>query len=250
VWGRILRDATLSVLRQSASAPFRQYGEPVRSVQRFATGAIVLIACGLGIMAAIGPAAAADRPTRIVALGDSLIAGFGLDAQSAFPAQLQRALDAKGEAVEITNAGVSGDTATDGLARLDWAVPDGTDAVIIELGANDMLRGIDPKITRAALGEIVRRLGERHVPVLLVGMLAAPNMGTDYAREFNAIFPDLASRHGLVFYPFYLDGVAADHALNQPDGMHPKAAGVEVIVRRMLPTVETLVARARQQRGT
>jgi acyl-CoA thioesterase-1 len=202
------------------------------------------------MMAAVGPAAAADRPISIVALGDSLIAGFGLDAQSAFPAQLQRALAAEGVGVDVTNAGVSGDTATDGLARLDWAVPDGTDAVILELGANDMLRGLDPTITRSALNEIVRRLTERHVQVLLVGMLAAPNMGADFARAFDAIFPDLASHYDLVFYPFFLAGVAADQALNQPDGMHPKAAGVQAIVARMLPAVETLVARARQHRGT
>jgi acyl-CoA thioesterase-1 len=201
-------------------------------------------------MAAMRLAAAADRPVKIVVLGDSLTAGFGLDAQAAFPAQLQRALDGKGIAAEVTNAGVSGDTASDGLARLDWAVPDGTDAVIVELGANDMLRGLDPKVTRAALNEIARRLTERHVAVLLVGMLAAPNMGADYARDFNAIFPDLALRYDLVFYPFFLDGVAADRTLNQADGIHPKAAGVQAIVRRMLPTVEALVRRARQQRGT
>jgi acyl-CoA thioesterase-1 len=206
--------------------------------------------CGLWIVAAVRPAAAADRPISIVALGDSLTAGLGLDTQSAFPARLQRLLGAKGVAVDITNAGVSGDTATDGLARLDWAVPDGTDAVILELGANDMLRGLDPGITRAALNEILRRLAERHMPVLLVGMLAAPNMGADFAREFDAIFPDLAAHYDLVFYPFFLSGVAADRALNQPDGMHPTAAGVQVIVARMLPAVETLVARARQHRGT
>lgn len=227
-------------------APFRQYGAPCRSFQQYAA----VISIALGIVAAIGPATAADQPLKIVALGDSLTAGFGLNAEAAYPAQLQRALEAKGVAAQITNAGVSGDTTTDGLARLDWAVPDGTDAVILELGANDMLRGLDPKITRAALTEIVRRLRDRHVAVLLVGMLAAPNMGADYARDFNAIFPDLASRYDLVFYPFFLAGAAADHALNQPDGMHPKAAGVQVIVARMLPTVETLVARARQQRGT
>jgi len=191
--------------------------------------------CALWIVAAVGPATAADRPINIVALGDSLTAGLGLDAQSTFPAQLQRALAAKGVAVDISNAGVSGDTASDGLARLDWAVPEGTDAVILEFGANDMLRGLDPKITRAALNEIARRLAERHLPVLLVGMLAAPN---------------IASRYDLIFYPFFLDGVAADRALNQPDGMHPRAAGVQVIVARMLPTVEALVARARQHRGT
>jgi len=206
--------------------------------------------CALWIVAAVGPATAADRPINIVALGDSLTAGLGLDAQSTFPAQLQRALAAKGVAVDISNAGVSGDTASDRLARLDWAVAEGNDAVILEFGANDMLRGLDPKITRAALNEIARRLAERHLPVLLVGMLAAPNMGADFARDFDAIYPDLASRYDLIFYPFFLDGVAADRALNQPDGMHPRAAGVQVIVARMLPTVEALVARARQHRGT
>jgi acyl-CoA thioesterase-1 len=184
---------------------------------------------------------------KIVALGDSLTAGLGLKVEAAFPAQLERALRAKGLAVEVANAGVSGDTATDGLARLDWAVPDGTDAVIVELGANDMLRGLDPQITRSALGEIVRRLAERRIAVLLAGMRASPNMGADYTRAFDAIFPELASRHDVVFYPFFLDGVAADRVLNQPDGMHPSAAGVEAIVSRILPTVERLVTRLEQQ---
>jgi acyl-CoA thioesterase-1 len=190
------------------------------------------------------------RPTRIVVLGDSLTAGLGLKAEAAFPARLERALGAKGVLAEVANAGVSGDTATDGLARLDWAVPDGTDAVIVELGANDMLRGLDPKITRSALAEIVRRLEERHIAVLLAGMRAAPNMGADYTRDFDAIFPELASRHDVVFYPFFLDGVAAERALNQPDGLHPKAEGVEVIVARMLPAVERLVTRVKQQGRT
>jgi acyl-CoA thioesterase I len=197
-------------------------------------------------MATAWPAGAADARVKIVALGDSLTAGLGLKVEAAFPARLEQALNAKGVSAEVINAGVSGDTASDGAARLDWAVPDGTDAVILELGANDMLRGIDPSITRDALVSIVRRLKERHVAVLLAGMRAAPNMGADYAGVFDAIFPDLASRFDLVFYPFFLKGVATERNLNQPDGLHPNAAGVDVIVARMLPMVENLVARTRQ----
>src|SRR5204862_4532638 len=144
----------------------------------------------------------ADRPVRIVVLGDSLSAGLGLPAQDTLPAKLERALRAKGVAVEIQNAGVSGDTAAGGLARLDWSVPDGTDAVILELGANDALRGADPKQTRAALNAIIRRLKERRIAVLLAGMLAPRNLGEDYARGFDPIYPELAAAHGLVLYPF------------------------------------------------
>jgi acyl-CoA thioesterase-1 len=196
-----------------------------------------------------GPAAGADRPVRIVALGDSLTAGLGLPANAAFPARLEQALNAKGVAVEITNAGVSGDTASAGLARLDWSVPEGTDAVIIELGANDTLRGIDPKVTREALEGIVGRLRERRIEVLLAGMRAAPNLGPDYGRDFDAIYPDLAARNDLLFYPFFLDGVATDAKLNQRDGLHPSAAGVDAIVARILPKAEELVVRVRDKRG-
>ncbi len=195
-------------------------------------------------------ASAADAPVKIVALGDSLTAGFGLSADAAFPTRLEAALKAKGIAVEIANAGVSGDTATGGLARLDWSVPDGTEAVILELGANDMLRGIDPSVPRAALDAILRRLAERRIPVLLAGMRAAPNMGADYARAFDAIFPDLAAAHDAVFYPFFLDGVAGDRRLKLADGLHPTAAGIDVIVARILPKVEALIARARARRGS
>jgi len=194
-------------------------------------------------------AAAADRPVRIVALGDSLTAGLGLAANEAFPAKLEQALRAKGIAVEISNAGVSGDTATGGLARLDWSVPEGADAVIVELGANDMLRGIDPKVTRQALAEIVRRLSERRIAVLLAGMRAAPNLGLDYGRQFDAIYPDLAARNHLLLYPFFLDGIAAEPKLNQGDGLHPTAAGVDAIVKGILPKAEELVARVRAARG-
>ena len=167
---------------------------------------------------------------KIVALGNSLTAGFGLPATDAFPAKLEKALKAKGLAVEVANAGVSGDTAPGGLARLDWSVPPDTDAVILELGANDMLQGRDPQRTRQALDEIVRRLTERRITVLLAGMRAAPNLGGDYARDFEPIFPELAAKYGLLFYPFFLDGIASDAKLNQRDGLHPTAKGVDAIV--------------------
>jgi acyl-CoA thioesterase I len=193
-------------------------------------------------------AAAADRPVRIVALGDSLTAGLGVPADQAFPAKLEQALRAKGLAVEVTNAGVSGDTASSGLARLDWSIPEGTDAVIVELGANDMLRGIDPKITRHALEGIVRRLADRRVAVLLAGMRAAPNLGPDFGRDFEAIYSELAARNDLLLYPFFLDGVAGEAELNQRDSLHPTVAGVDAIVARILPKVEELVSRVRDKR--
>jgi acyl-CoA thioesterase-1 len=215
-------------------------------VQTFALLAVALV---LALLARGPTAAAGDRSVRIVVLGDSLTAGLGLPADEAFPAKLERALKAKGLAIEVINAGVSGDTASGGLARLDWSVPEGTDAVILELGANDMLRGIDPKLTRQALEEIVRRLSARGVPVLLAGMRAAANLGNDYRRAFEALYSDLASRYDLLLYPFFLDGVAGEAGLNQSDGLHPTAAGVDAIVARILPKVEELVRRARNGRA-
>jgi acyl-CoA thioesterase-1 len=188
---------------------------------------------------------ATERTLKIVALGDSLTAGYQLPAQDAFPVQLERALKAKGFAVEISNAGVSGDTSSGGLARLDWSVPDSTDAVILELGANDMLRAVDPKVTREALTGIVRRLKARGIEVLLCGMLAARNLGPDYTKAFDPIYPDLAAANGLLLYPFFLNGIAGDAKLNQGDGLHPTAAGVAKIVTGILPKVEELVARVR-----
>ncbi len=193
---------------------------------------------------------AAERPIKIVVLGDSLSAGFGLPVEAAFPTKLAEALKAKAVAVTIANAGVSGDTASGGLGRLDWSVPDGTEAVILELGANDALRGLDPNVTKSALDTILRKLADRHIPVLLAGMRAPRNMGSDYARDFDAIYPALASTHPVVFYPFFLDGVAADPRLNQADGLHPNVAGVDVIVARILPQVEELITRARAVRGS
>jgi len=208
-----------------------------------------LIVAGLA-MASVVPryAHAAGRPMNIVAFGDSLTAGYGLAANEAFPAQLQRALEAKGVAATVVNAGVSGDTTAGGLSRLDWSVPDGTDAVILELGANDALRGFDPAITRKALDAILHRFQERKIPVLLCGMVAPPNLGAEYGRAFNAIYPDLAAETGAILYPFFLTGVAADPKLNQHDGLHPTAAGVAVIVARILPQVEELIARVRDAR--
>jgi acyl-CoA thioesterase-1 len=204
----------------------------------------------VGAWLAAPAALASDHPLRIVALGDSLTAGYGLAANEAFPVRLQRALAGKGIATEIANAGVSGDTASGGLARFDWSVPDGTDAVILELGANDALRGVDPKVTRGALDALLRRLGERHIPVLLCGMLAPRNLGAEYGAAFNAIYPDLAKAYGAILYPFFLDGVATDPKLNQRDGLHPTAAGVDVIVERIMPAVERLVVQAKDQART
>jgi acyl-CoA thioesterase I len=211
-----------------------------------------LVAVTIGCAALVSderPVLAADAPVRIVALGDSLTAGFGLPREAAFPARLEAALKARGLAVEVVNAGVSGDTASGGLARLDWSVPEGAHAVIVELGANDALRGIDPAVTRSALDAILRRLGERQLAVLLTGMRAPPNMGADYVRAFDAVFPALAAAHDVVFDPFFLEGVAADRALNQGDGLHPTARGVEAIVRRILPKAEELVARVKAKRA-
>jgi len=185
-----------------------------------------------------------------VVLGDSLSAGYGLPANEAFPAKLANALAAKGVAVAITNAGVSGDTVSDGLSRLDWSVPGDTEAVIVELGANDALRGIDPALTKSALDKILNKLADRRIVVLLAGMRAPRNMGPAYVKAFDAIFPALASTYPVVFYPFFLDGVATDPKLNQGDGLHPNAAGVDAIVSRILPRVEELITRVRKARGS
>jgi acyl-CoA thioesterase-1 len=212
-------------------------------VQRLAV-VLALLACVVAPQAA----RAADAPVKIVVLGDSLSAGYGLPGQAAFPARLSEALKAKGVAATVVNAGVSGDTASGGRDRLDWSVPDGTDAVVVELGANDALRGLDPALTKAALDAILQKLQQRRIAVLLAGMKAPRNMGPDYASRFDAIYPALAAAHPVVFYPFFLEGVAADAKLNLADGMHPNAAGVDVVVARILPQVEELIARARANR--
>lgn len=203
----------------------------------------------LCLFAATPAPAQAPREVKIVALGDSLTAGYQLPPADAFPVKLQAALRARGHAVAVENAGVSGDTSTGGLERLDWAVGEGVDAVILELGANDALRGIAPEVTARSLDEIVTRLKARGITVLLAGMLAPPNMGPAYGEAYNRIFPELAARHGLLFHPFFLDGVAATPALNLSDGMHPNGRGVDVIVERILPSVEALIAQVRSRSG-
>lgn len=185
--------------------------------------------------------ALADQKTILV-LGDSLTAGYGLPPGQAFPDRLSEALRKKGEQTKILNAGVSGDTTAGGLARLDWSVSPEVDGVIIELGANDGLRGVNPQITKANLDAIISRLKARNIPVLLTGMLAPPNMGKNYGSEFKAIFTDLARKHGVALYPFFLEGVATVQSLNQPDGIHPNEAGVAVIVKNILPTVTRFIS--------
>ena len=212
-----------------------------------------MLVLGLGLMAgeaafAQSPAAAA-KPVKMVVLGDSLSAGLGLSASAAFPARLQKALKTKGITVDMINAGVSGDTSSGGRDRLDWSVPEGTEAVIVELGANDALRGTDPTVTRGALTDILTRLKARGIAVLLCGMVAPPNYGSDYSARFNAIYPDLAKSFGVPLYPFFLEGVAADARLNQADGLHPTAEGVDVIVKNILPTVEAFLGAISGQRS-
>jgi acyl-CoA thioesterase-1 len=204
---------------------------------------------GANAAVAQAPAAAANKPIKMVVLGDSLSAGLGLSASAAFPARLKESLKINGIEVDVINAGVSGDTSSGGRDRLDWSVPQGTDAVILELGANDALRGTDPKVTRAALTDILARLKARKVAVLLCGMLAPPNYGSDYSARFNAIYPDLAKSFGVPLYPFFLEGVAADTRLNQADGLHPTAEGVDVIVKNILPAVEAFLGAISGQRS-
>ena len=208
---------------------------------------VVLMTAGTGF--AQTPGSAGAKPIKIVVLGDSLSAGLGLSGAAAFPERLQKTLESNGIAVEISNAGVSGDTSSGGRDRLDWSVPDGTQAVILELGANDALRGTDPAVTRSALSDILTRLKARGIAVLLCGMVAPPNYGSDYSARFNAIYPDLAKSFGVPLYPFFLEGVAADAKLNQADGMHPTAEGVDVIVKNILPTVQAFLGTISGQRS-
>jgi acyl-CoA thioesterase-1 len=187
------------------------------------------------------PAAGGAKPIKMVVLGDSLSAGYGLPAPAAFPARLQKALKAKGIEVDMINAGVSGDTTSGGRDRLDWSIPEGTQAVIVELGANDAMRGTNPDVTRAALTDIVTRLKVRKISVFVCGMLAPPNYGSDFSARFDAIYPDLSKSLGVPLYPFFLEGVATDPKLNQADGLHPTAEGVDVIVKNILPSVEAFL---------
>jgi len=190
----------------------------------------------------LGSGNALADPVRIVGFGDSLMAGYGLDTGQSFPEKLQKALVTNGHDVVIENAGVSGDTTSGGLSRLDWSVPDGTDLVILELGANDMLRGIAPDLTRKNLDAMLARLKERGISVMLAGMRAAPNLGADYQSAFDAIYPELAKKYDVVLYPFFLDGVAGERSLLLDDGMHPNPAGVDEMVKRFVPIFEPMLS--------
>ena len=212
---------------------------------------VLFVNAGVAMLVPVGPAFAADapsRPIKIVAFGDSLTAGYLLPPKEAFPVQLAAALNAKGHLVEIENAGVSGDTTAGGLERFDWSIPDGTDAVILELGANDGLRGIDPAIARKNLDAILTKLKARNIDVLVAGIIAPENWGRVYSDQFNRMFSDLSDKHGTLLYPFFLDGVALKPELSLTDGLHPNGKGVGVIVERILPVAEQLLDRVRARR--
>jgi acyl-CoA thioesterase-1 len=198
----------------------------------------------VGLVTGAGMARAQEERLQLVGFGDSLMAGYQLAPSESYTAQLEAALKAKGHDVIITNAGVSGDTTSGGLSRIDWSVPDGTDGVILELGANDALRGIAPEQSEKNLDAILARLKERNIPVLLAGILAPPNMGGAYAERFNPIYQRLAAKYGVPLYPFFLDGVVTVNGLQLEDGMHPNAKGVGVMVERSLPAVESFIAAA------
>jgi len=202
---------------------------------------------GLALILVLVLPASASEPLRILVLGDSLSSGYGLTAGQSIPDQLQAAFAGHDPPVIFENAGVAGDTTSGGNARLEWALSSNPDAVIVELGANDALRAIDPALTRRNLDAILAELQSRQLPVLLTGMLAPPNLGTDYVTEFERIFPDLARSYGVLLYPFFLEGVAARPALNQPDGLHPNIRGVAVVVEHILPYVEELIGQIGQK---
>ncbi len=193
----------------------------------------------------LSASARAAAPVRLLVLGDSLTAGYGLPHEDGFQAQLARALAAQGRDVKLIDAAVSGDTSAGGRARLDWALGDGADAAIVELGANDMLRGLDPGQMEANLSAILDTLAAKHIPVLLTGMYALPNLGADYDAAYKAAFAKLGARPGVIFDPFFLEGVAEQPSLVQADGLHPNAAGVRKEVARLLPVVDKLLAEVR-----
>lgn len=231
--------------RKRVTNPLRYVGRrPVFNAVRTLALGILLLAAPLAVLpaASAGPVRA-EAPVRILAFGDSLTAGYGLATPDTFPVRLEAALRRRGISARIVNAGVSGDTSAGGRSRLDWAMAAAKPGfVIVELGANDGLRGLSPGETRANLAAILARLGKAGVGVLLAGMVAPPNLGREYGGEFNRVFPDLAREYGVALYPFFLDGVAARPALLQADGLHPNPAGVAEIVRRMMPAVESLIS--------
>ena len=205
---------------------------------------MVLLAVIVQLGAPLGAFGAQAAPVKILALGDSLTAGYGLPAGEGFVPQLEKALRAQGLDARVLDGGVSGDTTAGGLARLDWALAEDPQVVIVELGANDALRGLDPGQAKNNLDAILAKLTAQHRAVLLAGMLAPRNLGADYVDAFDAIYPDLARHYGITLYPFFLKGVAADPALNQADGLHPTAAGVAIIVRGILPALRQVIAKA------
>jgi acyl-CoA thioesterase I len=211
----------------------RRYGDAGVLVNIIAALCLAALATALGAVASPAP--------RILAFGDSLTAGLGLNPDAAFPARLEAVLRSDGIDARVINGGVSGETTAGGVARLDWALGDHPDLVILELGANDALRGIDPKLAYANLDKILARLTASGAKVLLTGMLAPPNWGRDYQQEFAAIFPTLADKYQVPLYPFFLDGVATDPSLNQPDGLHPNAQGAALIAAKVAPYVERLL---------
>lgn len=208
---------------------------------------VVAVNLCLGLYAHMMPSQAQGRTITIVAFGDSLTAGHRLAPDEAFPVRLAAKLKARGHDVAVANAGVSGDTTAAGRARLDWAVPDHTDAVILELGANDALRGLPPHQARVNLEALITGIKAKGAEILLAGMRAPRNYGPEYTDAFDRIFPELAAKYGLLLYPFFLDGIALDAALNLDDGIHPNARGVDVIVNRILPRVEELIARVKKK---
>lgn len=216
------------------------------SLDRIKTGLVALISLTfltiITLMSAVS-VAAEEKPMHIVAFGDSLTAGYGLPPGADFASRLTKQLEARGHKIRMTNAGVSGDTTAGGLTRFDWAVPEDTDAVILELGANDALRGIPVEQARSNLDQILTKLGERKIPVLLAGMHALANWGPEYKAAFDAMFAELAEKHGTLLYPFFLEGVIDQPKLKLPDALHPNKDGVDEIVRRILPKVEALIAR-------
>jgi len=225
-----------SASRLGRARTLRRYGHKRRLVNRLVSLAALAILL-------VGPGAAA-APARILAFGDSLTAGLGLSPEQAFPARLQARLAADGVQVQVLNGGVSGDTTADGVARLDWALADHPDVVLVELGANDALRGIDPKLSYANLDRILARLKASGARVMLLGMAAPANWGRDYQQDFAAIYPALAAKYQVPLYPFFLDGVALDPRLNQPDGLHPNARGADIIAEKVAPHVARLLKAA------
>jgi len=224
-----------AALARYARTSDRPYGAHRRIIN------LILAVSALALVLLVPARSRAEHPAKLLALGDSLTAGYGLPSDESFTTRLQGRLKAEGLDVSVVNGGVSGDTSAGGLARLDWLLADKPDFALIELGGNDGLRGLDPQVTYRNLDAVLTRLHERGIPALLTGMVAPPNLGREYGDAFKAVFPRLAKEHRVPFYPFFLDGVAADPALNQPDGIHPNARGVEVVIDHIMPYVKQLI---------